>query len=313
MDHQDLHESPSRRAPRVPRLGRRFAAVAGAFASIAVLAVAPAALTAPAASAKAPLPIDVGSYNIRAGVSTGAFESGVRSVTSQSDLVGLQEVNSKPKKAVLESLRGWNYWRSTYAVGGEQSPVLWKTDRFRMLDARVVKVAGPRYIGNEDPKRGTYTHPCFVTLVHLRDLSSGDVLSVINVHLPPGAVVSGQPVPTRPRIFRAFRATVVGTGKLVSAEQAVNRRVFVLGDFNIGWVADKRVGRYNMPYKLFGRRGLQSMWATDRPTGGVGSHLDSPALIDQVYSATMASTARVDYDTTVSDHFPVLARYDGGS
>ncbi len=42
--------------------------------------------------------------------------------------------------------------------------------------------------------------------------------------------------------------------------------MFVTGDFNIGYQADKRVGRADMPVKTFGRLGMGSMWATELPT-----------------------------------------------
>ncbi len=305
------HAAPDAR--RELSLVRRLATSAVSIAALAALSsFAPVSSSVANAASEQP-ELVVGSYNIRAGVSTETFRSAVHSMTDSGpdsvDVLGLQEVNSKPKAAVLSSLQtsGWGYYRPKIYTG-EQSPLLWRSDRFRLLSARSEMVAGARYIGSEVPARGSWTHPCYVTVVHLRDLKTGSNLSVINVHLPSGAVKMGNPVPGRTKLFRAYRAVVVGLGRLTAQEQAEGQ-VLVLGDFNIGHVADKRVGRKNMPYKTFGRLGMQSMWETEVPDGKRGSHVDSPALIDQVFSSTRAQSATVRFDTTYSDHFPVVATY----
>jgi endonuclease/exonuclease/phosphatase family metal-dependent hydrolase len=292
-------------AGRRLRLGRRLAAGTVSVATLALLgAVAPVGTTSANA---AQTDLLVGSYNIRAGVSTGDFESAVHSLTQTVDVAGLQEVNSHAKEAVLGSLRsaGFGYYRPK---PGEQSPVIWRTSRFTFLSGRVQSIADKAYVGDEISPKYVYVGPVYATVVHLQDRQTGEKVSVVNTHLPPGACINGGPQPSRPREFQVFRRSVINLGHLADSEKSFGR-LFVLGDFNIGYAADKRVGRTHLPYKTFGRLGMSSMWATEVPSGKRGSHVNSPSLIDQVYSGTQASNATVRFDVGYSDHFPVIARY----
>lgn len=293
------------------RVGRRLTASAAAVAALVAVGVTPVVSVTPASTTTEPLV--VGSYNIRAGVSTDTFREAVQDLTSSAsgvDIAGLQETNSHQKEAVLASMAssGWSYYRGS---PGEQSPVIWNSDRFRFVSGRVAQVARSFYIGDEMAGRASASPPIYVTVVHLVDRRTDTNLSVINVHLLPGAVINGNPTPGRPLSFRAFRNSVVNLVSLADAEKSFGT-VFVLGDFNIGYAADKRVSRPRLPYARFGNHGLSSMWATERPSGSIGSHENSPALIDQVYSAKQATSATVRYGVTYSDHYPVIADYQVG-
>ena len=95
--------------------------------------------------------------------------------------------------------------------------------------------------------------------------------------------------------------------------QAVRRerrwgRVFVTGDFNVGYEADLKWHLNAMPYKRFGAIGLTSMWkgSTYLPKP-YGTHED--ALIDQVWTTRPAETTTIVRNITQSDHFPAVATY----
>lgn len=287
------------------RLTRLVRTVAGAVV-VAVAAVA--AGPVPASPADASASFAIGSYNIRANVSTGTFDSAVHAVMASTDVAGLQEVNRHEKEDVLRSLAqsGWSYYRGPQGQG-EQVPVIWNAARFDQISAGVARIADARYIGNELP-RVSSVNANYATLVRLRDRMTGAAVTVINVHLVPGAVINGQPTPGRPRLLAAYKQAVANLASLARSEGA-NGRVFVLGDFNVGWVADKRFNLKPLPFATFWRQSMRSMWATQRPSGGIGSHEGSPALIDQVYSPLKATSATVRYDVRFSDHFPVIATY----
>jgi endonuclease/exonuclease/phosphatase family metal-dependent hydrolase len=273
----------------------------------ALLALLGSGLAAPASASSS---MRVGSYNIRAGVSVGTFENAAHSIMQVSDVAGLQEVNSHAKEDVLRSLsdNGWDYYRPAQGTG-EQNPVIWSSARFTELSARSSRLAPSHYVGGETAAHRTPA--VYAAVVRLRDELNGNALTVINVHLVPGAVINGRPTPHKPRLFRAYRESVINLGRLVSAETS-NAPTYVTGDYNVGWVADKRVHLTNLPYATFARQHKHSMWATQRPSGNRGSHVGSPALIDQVYAAQMATSARVFYSTTYSDHYPVVATYTVG-
>jgi endonuclease/exonuclease/phosphatase family metal-dependent hydrolase len=299
----------SAHARRVPwLLGKgRLVAVAASTAVIAALMT----VTSSPATANANLQaLRVGSYNIRAGVSTDTFRSAVATLATRVDVAGLQEVNSHDKEAVLASMRssGWAYYRNK---PGEQSPVIWRQSRFDFLSGRTTRIAGAYYIGNEMPGRAAYSPTIYATVVHLRDIQTSGKVSIINVHLLPGAVINGAPTPGRPRSFAAFRASVMGLEALSSRELDYGK-IFVVGDFNVGFAADKRTDRAHLPYASFRRLGMRSLWATERPSGR-GSHRGSPSLIDQVYSAAKATSASVKYGFRYSDHFPVVGTYPASS
>jgi endonuclease/exonuclease/phosphatase (EEP) superfamily protein YafD len=268
-------------------------------------AAAPAATPTAAASAT-PVEARIGSYNIRADVSAGGFARAVSALTPLVDAAGLQEVNSHDKEAVLASLAssGWSYYR---AKPGEQNPVIWDSRRFTFLSARNVRIAARTYIGHEVSAARLWQNDLYATVVRLRDLQTDALVTLINTHLAPGAVINGAAYPGRPRLFREYTTSVANLLSLVRAERA-DGTVFVLGDLNVGWVQDARKHLLRLPYASFRRNLMGSMWATERPASR-GSHVGSPALIDQVYAAQKALHASVKFAVTYSDHYPVVATY----
>ena len=289
---------------------RRPRALLGACVALAALSAA--VVAAPVSNAAQPTSMRVGSYNIRAGVSTATFQDAVQAVAGISDVAGLQEVNSRAKESVLGQLSGWDYYRPYRAPGvtvaGEQSPVIWRSSRFTKVGARAVVIAPRADVENS----AGYVNKSFATVVHLRDRSTGANLSVINVHLVPGAVINGRATPHKPKLFAVYKTSVANLRALAGSERSFGA-VYVMGDFNVGWVADKRVHLAGLPFAQFwSKLSMRSMWATERPAGGTGSHVGSPSLIDQVYAAHKAASAKVDYSTTYSDHYPVVATYTVG-
>lgn len=253
-----------------------------------------------------PTPLRVGTYNIRAGVSTLTFTTALGSFLPRADLIGLQEVSSKEKEAFLaaQEANGWAYHRGERYFDG-QTPVMWDAQRFEFVSARPERLTGAFEVGDEVAgKSGSYPAQ-YLTVVRLRDRLTERLVSVVNVHLLPGAVRAGRRWEGRPRLFERYVHEV----KRMAAVTEVERRwgtVFVLGDFNVGWVADERWRKPRLPFATFRGMGLKSMWATERPAG-IGTHND--ALIDQVYTDKRAVHASVELDVVGSDHFPAVADY----
>jgi len=264
-----------------------------------------------------PSSVRIGTYNIRAAVSPRTFAAGVRAVLPSVDILGLQEINSKDKARKLAAIRRsgpWDFWRQyrrnvvrhRHAGGAEQTPVLWRSDRFTctyagpMLASGLISLRGelPRY---DDDKRHWFT------VVHLVDRISGQRIAIVNVHLIQGAVKAGRPVPHLRRHWAIYKTQMTNLIQKVQRQQGYGR-VFITGDFNAGWVADERHRHRHLPFRSFRHIGYRSMWATDRPKGDRGTHRD--ALIDQVFSRQRASSARVLFSVKrYSDHRPAVARY----
>ena len=287
------------------------AALAAALLPLVVpISAVGATTSATTARAADVVPVAVGTYNIRAGVSPETFASAVAAFSPRVSVAGLQEVSSKAKEAVLASLVGFDYYRPARYFG-EQQPVLWRSSDFafdptRWDSARSVQIADRTYIGNELASRSTSIKAQYATVVRLTHRATGQRISVINVHLVPGAVVNGQPYPGRPRLFDLFVTEVANVITLTKTERDTWGRPFVLGDFNVGWVADERHRTRRLPFRKFTKISMPSMWATERPASR-GTH--SKSLIDQVYTTGRATRARVQFDIGQSDHWPAIAEY----
>lgn len=248
--------------------------------------------------------VRMGTYNLVASMDVAPFRDNLHAFLDHVDVAGLQEVNSRDKEAVIAGLPGWSYYRPE-RDRGEQNPVLWDSSRFTLVNARSVHVAGDTYIGDELPGREPVLKAHFVSVVRLADRRTGRRISVVNGHLPPGAVQKGRRVPDRPRVFERYVEELARVAEVV-ADEAEWGYVLAAGDFNVGWVADESNRRKRLPFATFKRMGLRSMWATERPTG-YGTH--SKSLIDQVFAAKRAASASVLRGIDGSDHYPAVASY----
>ena len=142
-------------------------------------------------------------------------------------------------------------------------------------------------------------------VVHWSTGSAVGALSIVNVHMLHGAVRAGRPYPGRPKHWRTYRIQMTNLIQKVQQQQGYGR-VFIVGDFNAGWVADRKHRHKHLPFRSFRGIGYRSMWATERPHGR-GTHRD--ALIDQVFSRAKAGSAKVLFRLgRFSDHRPAVAR-----
>lgn len=262
-------------------------------------------------------PLRVGTFNIRANRSTADFAAALNAFLPYVDLAGLQEINSKDKAQVLANLadNGWSFWRQyrtnipshPHQGGTEQQPVLWRSDRFVCTYAGPVLMAGVFRLGGETQPAWDTTRPHFFTLVQLVDRVTGQKLSILNAHLPPGVIAGGRPVPGIPRHVRCYRETLASL--VAKANSQVDYgQVFAMGDYNVGYLQDLAHRVKGLPYRKFHRIGFKSMWATQTPANGMGTH--NNALIDQVWSRKKATRAKVLFKLKgYSDHLPAVATY----
>jgi endonuclease/exonuclease/phosphatase family metal-dependent hydrolase len=247
----------------------------------------------------------VATFNVQFGRSLADFSAGVTAMLGRSDVIGLQEVGTRDKEAFLQSLvdAGWSH----YYARPSQEPVLWRSDRFTFVSGRLARISAATYIGNEVRGMSSTQKARYVAVVRLFDKVTGRRVSIINAHLIQGAVRGGRPWVGRPRLWGLYKVGLVNLAGVTSAEKRWGR-VFVLGDFNAGWVADKNHLKKRMPIRTFSRLSLRSMWAAQQPTNGLGTHND--ALIDQVFSGVVPTSAAVQFDLAgYSDHRPAIATY----
>ncbi len=263
----------------------------------------------PASTARSPFAVDVrlGTYNIQSNRTLDQFEAGVDELEQRVDVAGLQEIGSNEKSRYLRDALTWGYFRP---VELQQNPIIWDRSNFSLDEGTGYLLARGRDVGDENPVAGRYRDDAYATVVHLTHLQTGQVISVINVHLLSGAVKGGRAWPGRPLMFALYCAQVAGLVRVYRAELADAQvdRVFVLGDFNVGYKADRKWHKRRLPFRRLTNLGLVSMWR-DHDVEHGGTHND--AYIDQVWTTgpVVKGGAQVAYDIQESDHSPAIATY----
>jgi hypothetical protein len=248
----------------------------------------------------------LGTYNILARARLDRFKSAIDRYKQMVDVAGLQEIGSNDRHRYLRKDRHWGYYRPPTL---QQNPIIWRRGAFDFVSARPYKIADPAYIGNE-LGRGDQTYPrSLATIVRLVHRASGQQVSLINVHLISGTVKGGRPVKSRPRAHRLFTRQVAGTVRAIKDERAHSDRVYVLGDFNIGYVEDAKWRLRKHPFRRYTRIGLSSMWKGSRYLKTeFGTHNDS--LIDGVWTTGRAAGTFISRKIRVSDHRAAVATYN---
>jgi endonuclease/exonuclease/phosphatase family metal-dependent hydrolase len=271
----------------------------------------------PATPAPAAASVRVSTFNIRADKSPADVADALNALLPGVDVAGLQEINSKDKAQVLANLAndGWDFWRQyrTHIPqhprqgGTEQQPLLWRSDRFvctyagPALMSPIFSLGQEKYPSYDDVQRH------YFTVVHLVDKVTGQKLAFINVHLVQGVIKGGRPVPGIPRHVKLYRMQLAHVVAKAEQQQGYGQ-VFVLGDFNAGYLQDLAHKVKGLPWKKFHRIRYRSMWATETPSNGMGTH--DNALIDQVWTGTKAADAQVLFNLKgYSDHLPAVATY----
>lgn len=249
------------------------------------------------------VPVCVGTYNIQSNTSLAGFEEAVDAFKQRVDVTGLQEIGANVKNKYLLSDATWGYYRPEQL---QQNPVIWDTQVFDLVAAHGVLLAKGRDVQGEKPSNTDFRKDSYATVVRLRHLLTGQQISVINVHLVSGAVKAGLPWPDRPLLFKLYTEQVASLVRLQAIERDASDQVFVLGDFNVGYKADRKRHRVRLPFRQLTSRGLISMWR-DYDVDHGGTHSD--AYIDQVWSTEAVDGAEVETDIVHGDHLPVIATY----
>jgi endonuclease/exonuclease/phosphatase family metal-dependent hydrolase len=250
--------------------------------------------------------VRMATINVQVRRSLDQFRGGVTPLLDRSDIIGLQEMDTRDKEAYLQTLsdRGWAHYAVRPAF---QTPVLWRTDRFSYLGGRVAQISPATYIGNEVRGMTSTQKARYVSVVHLYDKVTGRRVSVVNVHLVQGAVRGGRPWVGRPRLWGLYKRSLLNLASITVAEKRWGH-VYVMGDFNAGWVADYKHKLRRLPVRTYSALSMRSMWAAARPTNGLGTHND--AQIDQIFSGVRPVSTAVQFDLSgFSDHRPAIATY----
>ena len=134
----------------------------------------------------------IGSYNIRIGASMDDFRAGVNFIMSVADVAGLQEAGGGNRREFLDGSRSWRIYHAPDLL---QTPILWNPRVFELVNAHEEKISDAARI---DSPGGTVPFKAqYIPVVRLRQISTGYVFTMINVHLIHGAVNAGRPATSR--------------------------------------------------------------------------------------------------------------------
>lgn len=158
------------------------------------------------------------------------------------DAGGLQEMSDKVDRDSLIRLctkQNWGWFMPL--EGGVAIPIIWNRDRFRLIDGHTTKVHGPQ--NGVTPSR-------YINVVRLREISTGKVFGYINTHVISGASRDAQlsnmkRIPRLRKHLQMLRAEILG---LFSQTE----HVFVSGDLNVNYLADRRRQNPGLPTDALG-------------------------------------------------------------
>lgn len=242
--------------------------------------------------------LTVGTYNTLHSLSAEVFKRDLYNLTHTTsvDLLGLQEVHGPGRDAVMENLDGWTAYRPGWAGSQRQTPVMWRTSAFEMVG-----------YGTELLARGVFTLPDrWGNWCELLHKPTRRTVYLLNSHAHPHIERAGHPrsLP-RTREAEAHFAALVTAARYFGTQG----EVFVTGDFNVDYVADRRVRYPRFPYTTFANAHLIPCWrGASRVVGTHGNR-----TIDYVYhrrSGHVTFEHVKVLDGYHSDHKPVLATYN---
>jgi len=297
------------RARRTLRTTILAGVVGTALLSGQAAGMASAAPAEPGPAARAAV-LRVGTFNIDAGVPLDRWAQAVRDFSTRVDIGGLQEATGKEKTAALKAVPGIaSYVSPRY----RQQPIFWNSSLFRLVGGRAPKTAGGRQV---ERLGGGVTHQqtTRATIARLRSTATGRTISVIDVHLLPNAVRKGRRVRGVPRRFAMYEQQVRKLGKIVAREKHwADGPVWLLGDFNDNYRADRRKHKHKLAYATMHRHGLVASWQAvkGKLRPGQGSGTRSGSYLDVVWSPERARSVAVLREDAfrVGQHYPLVSTY----
>ncbi len=192
------------------------------------------------AKPKTPAPQDIGvaSFNRYRGLTPAEADQDALALTSRPGvtIVGWQEAYSAGPTFQLLAEKGWATRRYVARKGMRELAVSWRRDRFTLVSSAIRKVADG--VGQDS---GRYPFgDRYALRVTLRDKASGELLSVLNTHLPQKVEDLDDLGTWRStRNARQARTQLEEMARLW--DEAPGRWVIGTGDYNIDARADARI------------------------------------------------------------------------
>lgn len=238
------------------------------------------------------------------------------------DIVSLQEFSSWEKRTTVaatyldcETCVYDGYMPIAAVQGG--TPILYRSDRFKLLAAGTVQVTEATFVGKAGAGPATI-RPKYVNWVRLRDLTTKRLVHVFNNHTIPSVQgADGGPNTKFPLRLKVYRQHMKGLQALITqATAAYKGLVFVTGDLNVNFRRDRVLAPKLFPYTRMGDVGLRASFdLLGEPSSG--THVlrsgNDTRLIDYVYlkpGKAIVPLGHIILPEVHSDHRPLLVDFE---
>lgn len=233
----------------------------------------------------------IGTWNIFGRERNKEVAAGIRAISQQADVIGLQEMSAEADRAaVRRSLPGWRMVGGNVAV-----PIVFNTAVFDYVRE------GRQHVNLDNRVEGGAVPDKWIVWVQLRSKATGQTFYVVNTHLLWSVDRKGKPQ-NEPQRIAAFTKHLKATAALVESFRSARQPVFVTMDSNVDFGNSLKAGDPLLgPLKTVG---LVANWQTlgERPTHG-------SRAIDTVWSVGAAASSQQVLGKYGSDHSAVVVTY----
>lgn len=261
-----------------------------------------------------PLTVTVASWNAKIdNKNNDATE--VKSVMTNADVIGLQEIHLEKQRNRIESLlktKTYDGYPSTLPNNNKDSAasslIIWKQDLFDKVTAGTTgKVSSSFKVGK------TALRSRYVTWVKLRSKTTGREFYVVNTHMVKNVDNAGLAYSDKAHgeYVSHYASHMQKLVTLVKKLQRDGAPVFVTGDFAVDYRTDNKATTI-FPKTALGALDLKSNWGlTDltgiAPTARSYGDKGTTRLIDYVFAPSSVTDPITSIGTSShgSDHFPV--------
>lgn len=253
------------------------------------------------------------SYNTRFDTPTSDNVGDVRRLMNDhgADILSLQEESSSAHRSALKSnfVSCGSCHFGMYAPGGggvdsAQNPILWDKNKFTLVSSGSIKSTS-----RTKTEKGTL-RALYVNFVKLKIKYNGQIIFVLNNHLPAHMDKNGSPDWSQPIRVNLYKKNIAAIKNKISSARK-DGIVFTAGDFNVNYRADAQVRSTVFPYRALGDIDTKASYRILNATSG-RTIKDASRLIDYVF-LTNNSRAAVTGQNIIttgmhSDHYPLLAK-----
>jgi endonuclease/exonuclease/phosphatase family metal-dependent hydrolase len=252
------------------------------------------------------------SYNTRFDTPTSENVGDVRTLINShgADILSLEEMSSSAHRSAVKSnfvscgsCHFGMYAPTGGGVDSAQNPILWDKNKFGLVSSGSIKATS-----RTKTEQGTL-RALYVNYVKLKSKYNGQIVFVLNNHLPAHMDNNGTPDWSQPIRVGLYKKNIAAIKNKISNVRSAGV-VFTTGDFNVNYRADAQVRNSVFPYNALGSIDTKASYRILNATAG-RTIKNANRLIDYVFltnnSHAGISGQNIITSSMHSDHYPLLA------